>query len=243
MESEFEYIEDAGEFVSDITGVTAISTEILNWLYRNEFCVFYGTRLLPKELKSLEDVGLQPLVAIERKERLCEIFENHAGWHSVKEEIDKVIYDVGPKEKQGRREGQVHFSLSRSGLVNCFDHYLRYGSEFDQHVACRLFGDDSSKQLLKTTTTAYLVSVSMNGEDLVRGAHPHFSYQDVIEMGEIPGVGMTFLNAWAFKRSQPSFDLALLRTDCCIMQNYSTPREKILKIEEVSESRFSPALP
>lgn len=233
--SGFEYVEDAGDFVSSLTGFKTISLEILSWLIRNEFCVFHGTRLLPKELEYLENVGLQPLVALDRKGRLEEIFTDHQDWELLKKNLVGVINEVGPNEKQGRREHQVHFSLSRSGLVNSFNHYLTHGSEFDQHVAKRLFPDDSGLRLLQSKTVPYLVHVRMSGEDLVKGAHPHFSYQDVIEMGEIPVLGTTFLNTWAFKKSKPDFNIAKLRTDCCIMQRHPTPREKIIEIEELKE--------
>lgn len=232
--SEFEFIEDAGDFVSSLTGIKSISVEILSWLTKNEFCVFHGTRLLPKEVASIHDVGLQPLAALSRQDRLSEIFGNYDDWEIVKENLADVLGDVGPKQKQGRREGQVHFSLSRSGLANGFDHYLTHGSEFDQHVASRLFPDDSGLRLLQSRTVPYLIHVKMSGEDLVKGAHPHFSYQDVIKMGEVPGLGSAFLNAWAFKKSKPDFDIIKLRTDCCVMQKEVTSPEKILEIEEFS---------
>lgn len=232
--SGFEFIEDAGSFVSSLTGIELISSEILSWLTKNEFCVFHGTRLLPKEVASIRELGLQPLTALSRQERLSEVFGNHDDWEVVKENLTEVLDDVGPKEKQGRREGQVHFSLSRSGLVNGFDHYLTHGSEFDQHVASRLFPDNSGLRLLQSKTVPYLVHVKMSGEDLVKGAHPHFSYQDVIEMGEVPGLGATFLNAWAFKKSNPNFDIRKLRSDCCVMQKKPTSREKIMEIEELN---------
>ena len=139
--------------------------------------------------------------------RLREILARHPIWYSVKNRLREVIDDVGPKEKQGRRQGQVHFSLSRSGLVNGFDHYLTHGSEFDQHVVQRLFGDQSGLELLNSETVPVLVHVSFSGEQLIQGAHPHFSYSDVMGMGEIPGLARTFLNAWAYKAANPSFDI------------------------------------
>ena len=181
--ADFEYIEDAGEFVSGITGVKRISSEIFNWVSRNEFCVFHGTRLLPSELKSLIAVGLKPLEALSRQERLSEIFSRHEDWGWVKEGLIEVLRDVGPRERDGRREQQIHFSLSKTGLVNGFNHYLTHGSEFDQRVASRLFSDDSGLRLLRSETTPYLVHVKISGQKLIQGAHPFFSYQDIVDMG------------------------------------------------------------
>lgn len=119
--------------------------------------------------------------------------------------------------------------------MNGFDHYLTHGSEFDQHVVQRLFGDLSGLQLLNSETVPVLVHVQVSGEELIRGAHPHFSYSEVMDMGEIPGLARTFLNAWAFKATKPSFDIAKLRTDCCLMQRVATSPERILNVEKLGE--------
>jgi hypothetical protein len=233
--STFEYIEDAGDYIASNIDIKTVATEIHDWLRAREFCVFHGTRLLPEEILSVQRKGLLPLAAIDREQRLRKISERHPKWSSVQGKLGEVLDDVGPKEKQGRREGQVHFSLSRSGLVNCFDHYLTYGSEFDQHVAQRLFDEQSGLQLLKSETIPILVHVQINGAELIQGAHPYFSYFDVVGMGEIPGLGGTFLNAWAFKTTKPSFNIVDLKTDCCLMQRVATPPERILHIEELEE--------
>jgi hypothetical protein len=233
--STFEFIEDAGDFVASHTDIETISSQIHKWLLENEFCAFHGTRLLPEEIDSVQQNGLLPLVAADREHRLRRILERHPKWRSVEDKIGEVILDVGPRAKQGRREGQVHFSLSRSGLVHGFDHYLTHGSEFDQHVVQRLFDDQSGLELLKTETAAALIHVRMSGEDLVRGAHPFFSYLDVVGMGEVPGLGRTFLNAWSFLTAKPTYDIAKLRTDCCMMQRVATPPEKIVAIEKLGE--------
>ncbi|MEM1150010.1 MAG: hypothetical protein AAGI03_05570 [Pseudomonadota bacterium] len=232
----FEYIEDAGDYVASRSDIKTVSTKIQDWLQPREFCVFHGTRLLPEEILSVQKKGLHPLVAEEREHRLRKILERHPKWSSVKDNIGKVLHDVGPKEKQGRREGEVHFSLSKSGLVNGFNHYLTYGSEFDQHVVQRLFDDESGLQLLHSETVPILVHVRINGKELIQGAHPIFTYSDVISRGEIPGLARTFLDAWAFKATEPSFDVATLQTDCCMMQQVATPPERILNIEKLSES-------
>lgn len=99
----------------------------------------------------------------------------------------------------------------------------------------RLFGDLSGLQLLNSETVPVIVHVQVSGEELIRGAHPYFSYSEVMDMGEIPGLARTFLNAWAFKATTPSFDIAKLRTDCCLMQRVATLPERILNVENLSE--------
>ncbi|WP_421702324.1 hypothetical protein [Aliiroseovarius sp.] len=233
--SSFEYVEDAGDYLATHTDILTASSEIQSWLQSREFCVFHGTRLLPEEILSVQRTGLQPLRATDREQRLREILDRHPKWFSVKDKLCEVLADVGPGEKQGRRERQVHFSLSRSGLVNGFDHYLTHGSEFDQHVVRRLFGDRSGLQLLNSETVPILVHVRINGGELIRGTHPYSSYSDVVDMGEIPGLARTFLDAWAFKTAKPSFEIAKLQTDCCMMQQVATPPERILNIEKLGD--------
>lgn len=233
--STFEYIEDAGDIVVSHSDIETVSSEIQNWILGHEFCVFHGTRLLPKEIHSIQQEGLRPLSATDREPRLREILGCHPKWHFVENRLLGVIEDVGPKGKQGGREGQVHFSLSRSGLVNGFDHYLKYGSEFDQHVAYRLFGNQSGLDFLNSKTVPVLIHASFSGEQLIKGAHPYFSYSDVVGMGEVPGLARTFLNAWAFKVSNPGFEIEKLRTDCCMMEHVATPPERILIIEELGD--------
>lgn len=233
--SSFEYIEDAGDFLINRSDIETVSNEIQNWLRAHDFCVFHGTRLLPEEILSVQKNGLRPLVATDREQRLREILAHHPRWYSVENRLLEVLEDLGPKENQGRRQGHVHFSLSRSGLLNGFNHYLTHGSEFDQHVAYRLFGDQSGLELLKLKTVPVLVHVSFNGEQLIQGAHPHFSYSDVVAMGEVPGLARTFLNAWAFKIANPSFDIEKLQTDCCMMERVTTPPKRILSIEKLGD--------
>ena len=54
-------------------------------------------------------------------------------------------------------------------------------------------------------------------------------------MGEIPGIALVFLNSWAFKVANPNFDIAKLRTDCCMMQRVATPPERIIDMEKFGE--------
>lgn len=231
--TEFEFIEDAGDFVSQAAGTREISIRVRNWILEREFCVFHGTRLLPDEVSSINACGLKPLIASHREERIRKILRNHEKWKIYDGDLAHTIYKVGPGEKVGRREGQIHFSLSWSGLVKGFNHYLEYGSEFDQRVSQLLLGDDSGLNLLRANTSAYVVHVRMTGKEIIEGAHPYISYDDVVEIGEVPGLGRTFLNAWAFKKSAPNFELWKLQTDCCMMLNRYVSPEDVLLLEKL----------
>lgn len=230
-----EFIEDAGDFVASHTDISSISAEIHGWLINNEFCIFHGTRLLSEEILSVQKSGLLPLVALRREDRLRQILQSHPDWNSAEPNLLKTLEDLGPKGRAGRREQQVHFSLSRSGLVNGFRHYLDYGSEFDQHVVQQMFEDKSGLELLHAKTIPILVHVGISGAELIESAHPYSSYSEVVGMGEMPGLARTFLNSWAYKIANPSLNIESLRTDCCMMQRAATPPERILSIEHLDE--------
>lgn len=101
--SNFEYIEDAGDFLVNHSDIITVSTEIEGWLRAHDFCVFHGTRLLPDEILAVQLKGLRPLVATDREQRLREILERHPKWQSVEDRLLEVLEDVGPKARQKAR--------------------------------------------------------------------------------------------------------------------------------------------
>jgi hypothetical protein len=110
---------------------------------------YHGSRLTQDEVASIREIGLIPLVAAARRSRLARAFSTHPRWTNVADQLDAAIHAHGAGERAGRREAQVHLTLSRSGLTGSFNHYLTHGSEFDQHVAYALLGQEG-KDLLAT---------------------------------------------------------------------------------------------
>jgi hypothetical protein len=51
------------------------------------------------------------------------------------------------QNNSGHREGGVHATISRAGMIKLFSRYLKYGSEFDQVVSQRLLGDEGVELL------------------------------------------------------------------------------------------------
>lgn len=231
----FEFIEDAGQMALSDTSVEVAALAIKVWLENNIFLCFHGTRLLDYEAESILKGGLKRLNATSRKERLEQIFNGVEQWPQKSHELDGILTKLGSGEKMGRREGQVHLSLSRSGLENSFNHYLEFGSEFDQHAAYLMLGKEIGYGLLKTSTKPYLVHVSVDGSELITACQPYFSYQDIITRGELPGIASTFLNAWAFKQAYPDYELRKLRTDCCMVFYKDLPAGHIIEVEELSK--------
>jgi hypothetical protein len=106
---------------------------------------------------------LRPLVASERQSRLTRALAAHRDWPQVRGDLDRVLTTYGEGNHAGRRQGQVHLTLSRAGLENGFNHYLTHGSEFDQHAAHALLGDEG-KELLRRYGRPILIKVKVPGE-------------------------------------------------------------------------------
>ena len=97
-----------------------------------------------------------------------------------------VMY--GESNKAGRRESQVHLTLSRCGLLHAFNHYLTHGSEFDQHVAYALLGNEG-KELLRKDGKARVIKVSVPGDIALNAANRYFPIDDQpLEKGQLPNL-------------------------------------------------------
>ncbi|MDA7964834.1 hypothetical protein [Ruegeria sp.] len=141
-----EFISDARDVLFDVADRDPITDEVISWVEKHTVFAFHGTRLNADEFHSVENEGLKILRPSERRARLERALSRHPRWDSVLGEISSAINRHGPGKRLGRREGQVHLTLSRAGLTNGFPHYLNGGSEFDQNVAMDLLGADGVKR-------------------------------------------------------------------------------------------------
>lgn len=143
-----EFVEDALDILFEHSDRDAVIDATLDWVRSGKIVGYHGTRLTPEEVESIRELGLLPLDASARRVRLTRALSGHPQWQSVVSRLDEALEKHGRGQRAGGREGQVHLTLSRSGLVNGFNHYLSHGSEFDQHVAHFLLGDEG-KDLLR----------------------------------------------------------------------------------------------
>ena len=113
----------------------------------------------------------------------------------------------------GSRQGQVHLTLSRCGLRDGFNHYLEYGSEFDQQVAQHIFGAEG-KELLRRDGSATIIKVEVPGDKALTAVNRFFSVDDFLARGEVPGLVNQFLSAWSYALAYPAFHSATQHIDC-----------------------------
>ena len=208
-----EYIEDALDLLFDATGRNAAIDATLAWIGSSRVVGYHGSRLTDEDVASIRSSGLNPLKAKARRDRLVRALSPHPRWYEVSDQLDSILQDYGPGGLGGRREGQVHLTLSRSGLLNGFNHYLTYGSEFDQHAAHALLGPDG-KQLLTNDGKPAVLQVAVPGARALEAAHPYLGVDDMRGRGEVPNLVKEFLQAWSYKLAHPTFQSRTLKIDC-----------------------------
>jgi len=229
-----EFVEDARDLFLDFVGRDLVIDAMLKWVSATQVAGYHGTRLTAADVASIRTNGLVPLKAASRQERLKRALSKHSKWNEVADSLDATIYLIGPGSKAGRREDQVHLTLSRIGLTKGFNHYLTHGAEFDSHVAFRLLGEEG-KELLRTDGIPYVIQVEVPGEVALAGAHPHFSIHDVRNKGEVPNIINEFLQAWCFRLVRPGFQSRKLRIDCGMMFKSTVPANWIRRIDRWAE--------
>jgi hypothetical protein len=217
-----EYIEDALDLLFDSTVRDAVIDAALAWIRSTKVVGYHGSRLTDEEVASVRSSGLTPLKAETRRDRLVRALSPHPGWHEVADQLDSILQGYGPGGAGGRRERQVHLTLSRCGLLNGFNHYLTHGSEFDQRVAYELLGPDGEELLTKDGMPTVL-RVAVPGPLALDAAHPHFGVDDMRVRGEVPNLVKEFLQAWSYKLAYPAFQSRTLEIDCGMVFRSTIP--------------------
>ena len=226
----YEFVEDALEDLLRRVDRGRVVERTLSWITESQVMAYHGTRLTEEEAHSIEANGLQPLVAHHRRGRLQRALSPHRAWPAVEGKLDEVLRAHSGTGKSGRREGQVHLTLSRSGLVEGFNHYLAQGSEFDQQVAFDLLGHEG-RALLAADGAPRIVKVAVPGRYAVEGTQRYFTVEQTIARGDLPNLVAPFLVAWAFKLSDPAYQSSSRKLDCGIWFWEAVPAAWITSID------------
>lgn len=232
LSAKLEFIEDSQELLFAVAGRDAVIDTVLNWLYSKKLIGHHGTRITDAETDSIQSHGLIPLNGIDRRNRLIRVLSLHPKWNEVAHRLDEVILSLGPKEREGRREGQVHLTLSLDSLLRNFNHYLVYGSEFDQNAARELLGTDGL-ELLSRDGESKVVKVAIPGVAAVMAAHPIFSVDKVRSDGETPNIVNEITKFWSYRISHPNIHSRHLSIDCGMMFQEAIPADWIIDITPV----------
>lgn len=229
-----EYVEDARDLLFDVTDRDAIIDATLTWIRSVKIAGYHGSRLVDEEIVAIRAEGLIPLNAESRRHRLIRALSAHPTWNNVAGQLDATINDHGTGGAAGRREGQVHLTLSRAGLTGCFNHYLTHGSEFDQHVAYALLGENG-KQLLACDGKPTVIQVAVPGSLALEAAHPHFGIDDMRAKGDVPNLVDQFLEVWSYRLAYPGFQSRTLKIDCGMVFRSIVPAAWIVAVDTLAE--------
>ncbi len=228
-----QYIEDACELLFSCADRARIVDATLVWIRSTSIMGYHGGRLNQCEVESIRARGLLPLEAHARRARLTRALSPHPTWGQVAHLLDAALRDYGPGERAGRREGQVHLTLSRCGLVNGFNNYLTYGSEFDRRVAHALLGADGA-ELLRAYGRATVIQAAVPGDAALNAVNRYFTVDERLARGEVPDLVDDFLKAWSYGLAHPDFDCGTLHVDCGLVFRSAVPPAWIVGIDTVS---------
>jgi|GEM_PF-940195 len=227
-----EYVDDAWHKLRAAADGRALIEATLQWIRENTVAAYHGTRLAAQDEAAIRRQGLRPLVAEERRSRLVRALECHPSWLEISGQLDAVLVDLGADLGAGQRVGQVHLTLSRAALVDEFNHYLAYGSEFDQHACRALLGKDGL-QLLARDGAATVLRVEVPGVLALRAAHSIFSIEDVLAKGSTPNIVRELLTVWSYRLAYPAYLASKFKPDCGLRFDEVVPSAWITAFERV----------
>jgi hypothetical protein len=228
-------IEDARDILLSKVDQTVVLRLVVNWLKLQIIVAYHGSRLTAEEIVDVRRDGLRVLKATDRQQRLRSILSAHPRWPTVKCSLTEVVDAYGVnwlQNNSGRREGSVHATISRSGLIKSFNHYLKYGSEFDQVVSQRLL-ENEGVELLGGYGSPVIFKIAVPGAVAFHAANPCLRELPI----GLPNLVRELLDAWAFWLANPTFSTQTLEVDCGLKFSADVSPEWIIDCEQVADPR------
>lgn len=222
-----EYIEDAADILfSDICrDQSELVTAVSDWIRLQTVAAYHGSRLADTEFEDIKRRGLLALVPNDRKSHLARKLAQHPRWPEAADRLDSVIQEFSGRGRSGKRDGQTHATLSRAGLVHGFNHYLTHGSEFDQHAAHFLLGEEG-KELLAKYGRPTLITLAVPGDRAFEAANPF-----LLLVKDMPNFVREVIRIWAYWLAYPDFSVASQKYDCGLMFYHDVPAQWIFSVE------------
>jgi len=201
---------------------------IEEWIAAATVVAYHGTRLTDTEAGAIISKGLKVLKASDRELRIREVLSAHSRWAEVEGRLPGLIEAAGPSwatKGYGKREGQVHLTLSRAALIGSFNHYLVEGSEFDSNIAMTLLGQDG-RDLLHKVGAARIFKFELPGRAALHAANPYGTARQPINgVREISNMFARWLSG-ALETDPPY-------VDCGLQFEHDVPAEWLAGVEEV----------
>ena len=227
-----ESIPEACYLLLDPTCGKVVMDAAIGWINSVTIAGYHGTRLTEAEVESVRENGLLPTKAVDRADRLKRSLSGHERWQEVAGRLSDKLEAFGPGGKAGQREGQVHLTLSRCGLVNGFNQYLTHGADIDRHIAFALLGQEGV-ELLAKDGEARVIEVVVPGHEALTAANPWFSVEVCLATDRVPYLICELLGSWVFRRIDPDFQSSELQLDCGMIFKSTVPSNWIAGIETI----------
>jgi hypothetical protein len=229
------YFEECRDLLFRAPGVSPreIIAATGDWLRSQPVVAYHGSRLTSEEIRMIQSEGLRPLEARGRIARLGLILARHPNWSNISGCLGEVVDAFGVHglaKGHGMREGLVHATISRAGLIHRFNRYLMYGSEFDQVVAQTLVGEYGLRLLADYGQPA-VIKLCIPGAIALKAANPNpqLSEKMPYPIGDI-------LYSWARWTIDRKFSSADVGVDCGLRFDVLIPPGWIVGHEIVDDS-------
>lgn len=200
------------------------------WIEDREVIAYHGSRLNDEQIASVAREGLRPLVAEDRIAALTAWLGTHPRWREIERRLPEAISFV--RRNSGSREGQVHLTLSRAGLLRQFNHYLVEGSEFDHHVANYLLRDEA-RDHHRHRGRAMLYRVRLPGRDAVAAANPHGEFR-------VPNLVDEVVQGLAWTMAMDHQETARREIDCGLILYETLTPSCIIEAIEIADDALWP---
>lgn len=225
--AEPEFIEDAADVVLAHADKQVLSSLMTDWLKSQRIRGYHGTRVNADELASIRRDGLMPLRVQQRTERLQRALSQHFRWGDVAHTLPAALKAFGPGMRSGRREGQVHLTVSRAGLVDGFNHYLKEGSEFDWHVSHHLLGPEG-QALMAADGESHLIALLVPGAAALASCNRFGMPTD-----DFPNPICDLFRVWSYWLGYPDYRASRLKLDCGMVFSDIAPVSWIDRVEKI----------
>ncbi len=217
----------AGQALRALAGADRLFAQTRAWLLERDVAAYHGSRLDEEQRRSVARDGLRLLVPEEREDAIRSFLSSHPQWSEVEHRLPEAIASLSG-HRAGRRAGQVHAAISRSGLVNGCNHYLVEGSEFDHHVAHYLLGEAVCHDQNKARGEAILYRVRLDGAAALEAANP-------FGLSDEPNLVREMLDSLAWCLATGDSDTAAQEVDCCLILYRAVPPADILGSERIAD--------
>ena len=226
------YVEDARSLLYSLSDKAAILAATTAWFCSNQVAAWHGSRLTEAEIEAIKQGGLRPLRAEDRRSRIVEALSGHPRWEDVREQLDDQLDRLGRGIGVGRREGQVHLTISRHELTRGFNHYLVEGSEFDGHVANILLGAEGRAEMAMRGRPV-LFGFAIPGERAFEACNPFGWHED-----DGPNPIRQILAAWSYRLAHPGWRSAEYGLDAGVVFHAHLEPELLVIVDFPDEAEL-----